>query len=54
MGYPNLATSALVINEKSVSSGRVPSSAEGGKFLTAALAEQAYAMQDYIGNEVSG
>jgi len=41
MEYPILATPALVINEKLVCSGRVPSKAEVTTFLTTALAKQA-------------
>jgi small redox-active disulfide protein 2 len=39
MKYPILSTPGLVINEKVVSSGRIPSPAEITTFLTTALAE---------------
>jgi small redox-active disulfide protein 2 len=38
MEYPILTTPALVINEKVVSSGKVPTKAEVTKFITTALA----------------
>jgi small redox-active disulfide protein 2 len=40
MKYKILATPGLVINEKVVSAGRVPSEAEITSFLTTALMEQ--------------
>jgi small redox-active disulfide protein 2 len=40
MKYPILSTPGLVINEKVVASGRVPSEAEISAFLTAALMEK--------------
>ena len=40
MGYPILTTPGLVINEKLVVSGRVPSKAEVTTFITTALAKQ--------------
>jgi small redox-active disulfide protein 2 len=39
MSYNVLTTPGLVINEKVVSSGRIPSTAEITTFLTSALAE---------------
>jgi small redox-active disulfide protein 2 len=39
MKYPILSTPGLVINEKVVSSGRIPSEAEITTFLTTALTE---------------
>jgi hypothetical protein len=39
MKYPILSTPGLVINEKVVVSGRIPSEAEITAFLTAALSE---------------
>jgi small redox-active disulfide protein 2 len=39
MKYPILSTPGLVINEKLVCSGRIPSPAEITTFLTTALAE---------------
>lgn len=38
--YPILTTPGLVINEKLVSSGRVPSKAEVSTFITTALANE--------------
>ena len=40
MGYPILTTPGLVINEKLVVSGRVPSKAEITTFITTALAKE--------------
>ena len=40
MKYPILSTPGLVVNEKLVSSGRVPSEAEITTFLTTALMEE--------------
>jgi hypothetical protein len=39
MEYPILATPALVIDEKLVCSGRVPSKAEVTRFITGALSD---------------
>jgi len=41
MAYPILATPGLVINEKLVVSGRLPSKAEVTTFITTALAKEA-------------
>jgi hypothetical protein len=41
MEYPILTTPALVIDEKLVSSGRVPTKAEVTAFVTTALTRQA-------------
>ena len=41
MEYPILTTPALVIDEKLVSSGRVPTKAEVTTFITTALAKRA-------------
>ena len=41
MEYPILSTPGLVIDEKLVCSGRVPTRAEVTTFITAALAKQA-------------
>jgi small redox-active disulfide protein 2 len=38
MEYPILTTPGLIINEKLVCSGRVPSKAEVAEFITAAIA----------------
>jgi small redox-active disulfide protein 2 len=38
MEYPIISTPGLVINEKTVSSGRIPSTAEITSFVTSALA----------------
>jgi predicted DsbA family dithiol-disulfide isomerase len=40
MAYPILATPGLVINEKLVVSGRVPSKAEVTTFITTALSQE--------------
>jgi small redox-active disulfide protein 2 len=40
MEYPILTTPGLVINEKVVSSGKVPSKAEITSFITTALAKE--------------
>ncbi len=40
MAYPILTTPGLVINEKLVVSGRVPSKAEVTSFITTALAKE--------------
>jgi hypothetical protein len=40
MEYPILTTPGLVINEKLVSSGRVPSKAEITTFITTALSKE--------------
>jgi small redox-active disulfide protein 2 len=40
MGYPILTTPGLVINEKLVCSGRVPSKAEVTTYITSALADE--------------
>jgi small redox-active disulfide protein 2 len=41
MEYPILQTPGLVINEKLVSSGRVPTKAEVTSYITTALAKEA-------------
>ena len=40
MGYPILTTPGLVINEKLVCSGRVPTKAEVNTFITTAIVNQ--------------
>ena len=40
MGYPILTTPGLVINEKLVCSGRVPTKAEVNTFITTALVNE--------------